>query len=365
MTEGPAAADERVLPVFEAPDAGSPVEGATDERAAVDESATADTESTSTDDDIPLNIAGHDERERPSAADESTLLDDGSVEGASDAQAVPAGGGDHGERGDEGEDADEEEVEPVEVLVGLADAGEIDPWDIDVVRVTDKFLDAMDEADLRTSGRALFYASVLIRMKSDAMFAPDEPDEPEEPWQESMQEDAPIEGMDPFTSLESEMERRLERKRARGMPQTLDELVRDLREAERESWWKESRTYDTSGSPQGFQRGTQQLDYRAADDLRMDDEPTEDDVTGTTHAEDIDRIIEDVFDAVREQYDAGRTEVLFREVSSAGGSRVETYLGLLFLAHRNRVQLQQDDMFGDLWIQDPSAATGSEEALAD
>ncbi|WP_123538304.1 segregation and condensation protein A [Halosimplex salinum] len=331
------------------------------------------------DDDIPLNIAGHEEREAPSADGGGLLAetDDGSEEPVTgepsvDGQPDPtvdeeAEAGDFGTEADD-EDEDEQ-VEPVEVLVGLAEDGEIDPWDIDIVAVTDKFLDRLDEGDLRTSGRALFYASVLLRMKSDAMLD-DGDDEPEEPWEEpweqggEMAEDG-FEGPDPFTALESEMDRRLERRRARGMPQTLDELVRDLREAERDNWWKESREYDTSESPEGFQRGTQELDYRTGDDLRMDDEPSAADVTGTAHEEHVDEIIDDVHDALREQYDKGRDEVLYREISTTGGSRVLTFLGLLFLAHRGHVRLTQDDMFGDLWIQDPNAATGSEEAVAD
>jgi segregation and condensation protein A len=303
-------------------------------------------------DDIPLDITGHDDRERPGDESDGDLLT-----------------GDPGvDDGVDGETADEDDgaPEPVEVLVQLADSGEIDPWDIDVVRVTDKFLSALGESDLRTSGRALFYASVLIRMKSDAMLGEDDPEEGAvEPWEEAMGEDAPIEEPDPFAALESEMDRRLERRRARGMPQTLDELVRDLREAERDNWWKESREYDTSGSPSGFKRGTQELDYRGADDMRMDEEPSAQDVTGTAHAEQIDDIIEDVYASVREHYEQGREEVLYREIEGAGGSRVETFLGLLFLAHRGRIRLQQDDLFGDLWIQDPGVATGSDEAVAD
>jgi len=318
-------------------------------------------------DDIPLNIAGHEDREPPGGSDAADLFGasddvDEESETTSDAESTATENEDA-----ESDEDDDENVEPVEVLVQLADEGEIDPWDIDVVRVTDKFLHVLDAQDLRTSGRALFYASVLIRMKSDAMLTEDDEEEAEqvEPWEQAMGEDAPIDEPDPFASLEQEMDRRLERRRARGMPQTLDELVRDLRDAERESWWKESREYDTSDSPQGFQRGTQELDYRSADDLRMDDEPTEDDVTGTTHAENMDDIIDAVYEVLREHYDAGRDEVLYREVHMAGGSRVETYLGLLFLSHRGRVRLQQDELFGDLWVQDPAAPTGSEEAFAD
>ncbi|MFC6974184.1 segregation/condensation protein A [Halomicroarcula sp. GCM10025709] len=310
-----------------------------------------------TDDDIPLDIAGHEDRTPPdSARADDPFADEAGADPPDTDQPTDD---------DAASDANDETVEPVEVIVQLADDGEIDPWDIDVVEVTDKFLDHIDDADLRTSGRVLFYASVLIRMKSDAMLGEDEDAEPAEPWEQAMTEDAPIEDPDPFSALESEMDRRLERRRARGMPQTLDELVRDLREAERDSWWKESREYDTSDSPSGYDRGTQELDYRTADDFRMDEEPTAADVTDTAHAEDMDAIIEDVHAAVREHYEQGREEVLYREVSDAGGTRVETFLGLLFLAHRGQVRLQQDDLFGDLWIQDPNAALGSEEAVAD
>jgi segregation and condensation protein A len=297
-----------------------------------------------TDDEIPLDITGHENRDRPG----ETQLSDSTAQSA------------------ESEQTDEDEPEPIEVLVQLADDGEIDPWDIDVVTVTDKFLARIDEDDLRTSGRALFYASVLVRMKSDAMLGTEEPDEPApEPWEQRMADGDPIKTPDPFEALESEMDRRLERRRARGMPQTLDELVRDLRDAERDNWWKESREYDTSGSPSGFDRGPQELAYRGAEDMQLDAAPTATDVTETAHAEQIDDIIDDVHSAVREHYDNGRDEVLYREIESSGGSRVETFLGLLFLAHRGQVRLQQDDLFGDLWIQDPNAATGSGEAIAD
>ena len=336
--------------------------------------------------DIPLDITGHEEREPPGGSDSVTgergdpedgTQPDGrasSRDPGADVGAVSDLADGSGSDGQQSGDADpeDEEVEPVEVLVQLTEDGEIDPWDIDIVAVTDKFLDRLDGADLRTSGRALFYASVLLRMKGDAMLAEDEEEEEEpepDPWAEAAMggRELPVEGEgpDPFAALESEMDRRLERRRARGMPRTLDELVRDLREAERETWWKESREYDTSESPSGFRRGAQKLDYRAADDVRMDDEPTAADVTGTQHTEDIDEVIDAVHTAVRDHYEAGRKEVLYREVADAGGSRVETFLGLLFLSHRGQVRLRQDELFGDLWVQDPSAVGGSGEAVAD
>jgi segregation and condensation protein A len=343
-----------------------------------------------TDEDIPLDIAGHEDRRPPSEADEDGP-DDSPVESGDPSVDVPGLGP---EDTDPEEDApgtggfsvteeveavdaadvdDEGAVEPVEMLVQLADEDRIDPWDIDIVTVTDAFLDRLDEADLRTGGRALFYASVLLRMKSDAMLADDDDDEwaddPREPWEAAWEEGpegaAGDPSVDPIAGLEREMERRLERRKARGMPETLDELVRELRERERQSRWKESRTYDTSDSPSGYARGTQTLDYRTGDDFRMDEEPTAADVTGTAHDEHMEDVITDVYTALREQYDKGRSEVLFAEVDDAGGDRVQTFLGLLFLAHRGQVRLEQDETFGDLWVQDPAAVEGTEEAVAD
>ena len=304
-------------------------------------------------DEIPLNIAGHG-AERPP--------DEDGGDGPNDAVLSEFDVSDPG-------DADGE-VEPVELLVQLAEDGEIDPWDIDVVTVTDKFLDRLDGSDLRTGGRALFYASVLLRMKSDAMWTDDEPDEDlalePEPWERPPGEEPPEAfGADPFDELEREMDRRIERKRARGMPETLDELVRDLRERERDTWWKESRTYDTSGSPSGYSRGTRTLDYHTGDDVRMDDEPTAEEVTGKTHDEHMEDIVADVYRQLRTHYDRGREEVLFVEVRTAGGSVVNTFLGLLFLANRGQVKLQQDECFGDLWIRDPAGGAVEEPASAD
>jgi len=286
--------------------------------------------------------------------------------------------GDAGDDGD-GTGADDERVEPVELLVQLAERGEIEPWDIDVVRVTDAFLEALDDADLRAGGRALFYASVLLRMKSDALMDDGDADGDAEadeldPWELAPggeSERAPPGAgageweVDPFDALEREMDRRIERKRARGMPRTLDELVRELREAERGTYWKESRTYDTSDSPRGYARGTQTLDYHADDDRRLEGEPGVAEVTERTHDEEMEATIRRVYRALREQYDRGREEVLFAEVDGEGGSRVRTFLAVLFLDHRSRVRLRQDELFGDLWVQDPAGPRASDEAVAD
>jgi segregation and condensation protein A len=330
----------------------------------------------SSEDDFSLNIAGHEDEKRKREAEASNPFggdapDESESSGDSERSPNDAETDEDSIISDEldvNPEPEDDDAEPVELLVQLAEEDEIEPWDIDIVTVTDKFLDRLDEADLRTSGRALFYASVLLRMKSDAMLADDDEDDPDEeevPWDDwdaPMAEEDEFLGHDPVSQLEDEMERRLERKSARGSPETLDELVRELRERERGSWWKESRSYDTSESPSGFDRGTQTLDYRMDDDMRVEDEPTADETLGNAHDEDIEAVIDDVREELRGHYETGRDEVLYAEIERAGGTRIETFLAVLFLSHRGRVTLEQDDLFGDLWVIDGETADETDES---
>ena len=65
-----------------------------------------------------------------------------------------------------------ETYEPLGILVELARTGKIDPWDIDIVQLTDNFLGRVEELqkmDLRISSRTLLYSAILLRMKSSGI----------------------------------------------------------------------------------------------------------------------------------------------------------------------------------------------------
>lgn len=236
--------------------------------------------------------------------------------------------------------------EPISILVQLAKDGEIDPWDIDIVSVTDKFLARLDKSDLRTSARALLYASVLLRIKSDIIFPP----EPlaEENYLSSELDD--ISSQDPLFLFEKELDRRLTRKRVRGSPRTLEELVRELRDAELNSNWKLSRQYDTSDSPHGFWRGVQRLDYRDGDQFRLENEPTEKDVIGTAHVEPIEESISQLSILLQSFHEDGISEVSFEELVQPNMSRISLFLALLFMAQRGNIYLEQEELFGTLRV---------------
>ena len=123
----------------------------------------------------------------------------------------------------------------------MAERGEIDPWRIDIVEVTDRFLSELEHQntlDLRISGRTLFYASLLLRMKSEYLLDPPDEGEDEDLFEEDELVDwdaleEPL-GGEPIARLEAEITRRLERKRLRKRPETLFDLITVLRYMERD-----------------------------------------------------------------------------------------------------------------------------------
>jgi segregation and condensation protein A len=134
--------------------------------------------------------------------------------------------------------------DPVEILVGLAERGEIDPWNINIIEVTDRFLSELErcrQLNLQVSGRTLFYAATLLRMKSEHLELLSDPAE------EGIDEDDGLYGEDydlaldsetdyhgrlgPIELLEHEIQRRLDRKNLRKSPVTLFELIIELKKS--------------------------------------------------------------------------------------------------------------------------------------
>jgi segregation and condensation protein A len=64
--------------------------------------------------------------------------------------------------------------EAIAMLIDLAERGEIDPWDVQVIDVVDRFLSRLidvsdDRHDLFESGQAILYASMLVLLKANSL----------------------------------------------------------------------------------------------------------------------------------------------------------------------------------------------------
>ena len=229
--------------------------------------------------------------------------------------------------------------EPVEILVQMAERGEIDPWNIDIVEVTDRFLSELDrrkELDLRISGRTLFYAATLLRMKSehleqlaldvDLEFAGDvETDEGDYFSFDINEGENQVVG--PVDRLEREIKRRLERKQFRRNPVTLYELITELKNAEKEERRRQRlRSYE----PDEF--------YDAED------------IVSIAHEERYQESAIRVLELCRDCSSSGERITLTELIDRIGWSVPEVFIPLLFLMFEGDITLEQEDIFGDLFI---------------
>ncbi|QZZ20313.1 segregation/condensation protein A [Leptothermofonsia sichuanensis E412] len=124
-------------------------------------------------------------------------------------------------------------------LIDLAERGEIDPWDVKVIDVIDRFLSELTpqnvagkpyEATLSQSGQAFLYASMLVLLKAESLSQTEVEEETSE-----MQEDGAFQELGELgeSALPPFLERRLRRRAVAQPPQrrrvTLKELIDQIR----------------------------------------------------------------------------------------------------------------------------------------
>jgi segregation and condensation protein A len=228
--------------------------------------------------------------------------------------------------------------EPVEILVQMAERGEIDPWNVDIVEVTDRFLSELErrkELDLRISGRTLFYAALLLRMKSDHLEQlAQEVDisfENDETSDES-DFDFDLDGEDsgrlgPVDRLEREIKRRLDRKQFRRHPITLYELITELKNAEKE------------------ERRRQRLHSYGPDEYF-----DADDVVSIAHEEGYQEAATRVLSCCTDSCPGNERIALSELTEKLGWSIPEVYIPLLFLMFEGDILMEQEEFLGDLYI---------------
>ncbi len=124
--------------------------------------------------------------------------------------------------------------EAIAFLLDLAEQGEIDPWDVQVIDVIDRFLSQLapqaNTRDLSESGQAFVYAAMLVYLKAMALADPTEPDPEEELPEEDLEEDS-LAAWPPLP-LERVLKPRAAPRLSRTRPITLKELIQQLQELE-------------------------------------------------------------------------------------------------------------------------------------
>jgi segregation and condensation protein A len=236
--------------------------------------------------------------------------------------------------------------DPVEILVGLAERGEIDPWNINIIEVTDRFLSELErhrQLNLQISGRTLFYAATLLRMKAEQLEVVERTDDEGE-GEDLFGEDysgMPVDEIDysgrlgPIERLEHEIQRRLDRKNMRKSPITLFELITELKNIEKE------------------ERRRRRMAADPGEAFLID----ADDVVSIAHEEGFQESSMVRLAEYLEGLEIDEEMTLAELCQRMEWGIPEVYIPLLFLALDGRCNLRQEEFFGDIWVRICRAGT--------
>lgn len=237
----------------------------------------------------------------------------------------------------------------IEILIQMAEKGEIDPKNIDIIDVTDRFLRAIStvpKENLRQSGKIIFQASVLLRMKAEALLAAKVEEQMDyaddfvdydldgSPIIYDSNHDA-IGRQITLQDLERALVRQTKVRQMRHRRVTLEQLIEALREAERLEQTRTERKIKPRIAIDGYN------EMRDMDDILelAGDEDVEDVITR------IDALLVDLLQG-------DQLLPLLRIVEALGGRGdwVDAFLAVLFLSNAGKIQLHQDQFYGPLFV---------------
>ncbi len=237
----------------------------------------------------------------------------------------------------------------LEILVDMAKEGDLDPWDINLEKVTSKYLSAINQNPtdcLKEAGRAIFYASVLLRMKSDIL-AMQSSEALNIGIHRELDDNYLLEEelannqikQITFNDLEAAIRRKYIQKAKRFRKLTLKDLIQALQDAKDE---EENRIY----------RKQQRL--FDLENYSIIAPEVGDDIMELTHAENLEAAIERLGIILPEHIlDGDRLE--FETIVKMLGCWSNAFLAILFLAHEHQIEFKQENFYGELWIHEPES----------
>ncbi|NJE07932.1 segregation/condensation protein A [Thermococcus sp. M39] len=209
----------------------------------------------------------------------------------------------------------EEEITPIDILLQLVTMGKVDPWNIDIVDLTEKYIERlreMKELDLRLSARAILAASILLRMKTEALLYADEKEEGKEKEEDRIRVE-----VEPYVPPLRRVERYY----------TLDDLIEALMDALEDVERRK---------PKAKKKVEIEEEIFVVDDFRVD----------------IEKHVNRLYAIVKKLYEETKEKINFWELVFDPSPKIvaRTFLYLLFLANMGKIELIQEEPFGDIYV---------------
>ncbi|UZQ54743.1 segregation/condensation protein A [Trichothermofontia sichuanensis B231] len=250
----------------------------------------------------------------------------------------------------------------IAVLIDLAERGEIDPWDVQVIEVIDRVLAELAsritpdpsgyEANLSQSGQVFLYASMLILLKAERLAALESQADVDEPEVLECFDSNSFSGVERLTNLETYLRRRASAPPPARRRVTLQELIDQLNLMAAAMEARPAPVRSPRPKPQSRRQALRAISQLA-------------------HQENLAEVaiaLEQFLDYCWSNLAASEEGLAFEQLvehwtafASAlpaptpapphnGHDRVGAFWALLLLSAQSRVELSQEEFYGDLWV---------------
>ncbi|OKY79016.1 MAG: Chromatin segregation and condensation protein Rec8/ScpA/Scc1 kleisin family [Candidatus Methanohalarchaeum thermophilum] len=225
------------------------------------------------------------------------------------------------------EEIKKENAQPLEIMLELVDEGKVDPWDLDIINVADKFLskvERLEKEDLTVSADTLLFSSKFLKLKSEALLEEEE-DEDEEERMEPPTWDPVVFNPERESPPKIEPPCRRESKRSA----TFVELVEELKSAIKTDERRKNRRKKEKERKKENQEEVKNLAHEEAIEER------------------IEKLKENLKNLFREKNQVNFTQLIKHKTKS---ELIKKFIPLLFLANRKEIKIEQEDIFDEIKI---------------
>jgi segregation and condensation protein A len=223
----------------------------------------------------------------------------------------------------------------IALLIDLAERGEIDPWDVQVIDVVDRFLSRLivsDRRDLYDSGQAMLYASMLVLLKANSLSDIQSAYDQVETDSEDLEE-IDAESIASALRLPTDFDKRLRRLPVALPPKarriTLEELIAQIEAI--------AEIVDRKTSKPAKRPTQGKVARRAA--MKA--------IAQLAHKENLSEMVEEI-----ERYFLMHPdeEIEISDLAAVFNDRVGVFWGLLLMSSQSKVELSQDEFYGKIQI---------------
>ena len=234
------------------------------------------------------------------------------------------------------------EVDGIEILVQMARQGKIDPWNIDIIDITDKYLTHLFQSksqNLRLTGRTLLFASILLKLKSNILEGVELSDFDTQPEEPEFYDDEPLDYEQEYiptnnvVSIDEVLQRRTSVRINRNRVVTLRDLIRQLE------------FYEMLDKKQSLKNAHERAKRRVKNYSNLSPE----DIINLAHDEYIEKGVERLR-ANLEDILNRQDKIELNELTLLGMDKISAYISLLFLTAESDYDLEQDEFYSDLYV---------------